>query len=139
MYDIREEMMQKMVTELRKDQNRFEIMSDEEYYNSDYGLRRRQRNQKCEKEVYMHCLVPGVEKNLLAVYFHKKNIAIAAPMAFDDFKSDIVVDKEKKDVYKNPYLAFRIIRKDTDNMYDDTKNLILEMLDYATKKHLYHV
>ena len=114
-------------------------MSDEEYYNSDYGLRRRQRNQKCEKEVYMHCLVPGVEKNLLAVYFHKKNIAVAAPMAFDDFKSDIVVDKEKKDVYKNPYLAFRIIRKDADIMYDDTKNLIIEMLAYAAKNHLYHV
>ena len=139
MYDIREEMMLKMVTELRKGQNRFEIMSNEEYYNSDYGIRRRQRNQKCEKDIYMHCLVPGVDKNLLAVYFHKKNIAIAVPMAFDDFRTNIIVDKEKKDVYKNPYLAFRIVRSDADIMYDDTKKLIVEMLEYAEKNHLYHV
>ena len=54
-------------------------MSDEEFYNSDYGLRRRERNQTCSSVVYMHCLVPGNPKNLLAVYFKKKNISVCAP------------------------------------------------------------
>ena len=138
MYDIREDLMQKMVRELRHEQSFFEIMSDEEFYNSDYGIKRRQRNQTCSAVVYMHCLMPGSSKNLLGVYFHKRDIAIAAPTFFEEFITDIVVDRETKGVFKKPYFSFRVIRKDYEIMYDDTKRLIMEMLDYAKKNHLNH-
>jgi len=133
MYDIREEMMQKMVSELKKEQNRYEIMSDEEFFNSDYGEKRRQRNQTCSGVVYMHCLMPGSAKNLLGVYFHKKDIAISAPKDFEKFKTDIVVEIKEKEVFNNSFLDYRIARKDHDEMYSDTKKLILEMLNYASK------
>ena len=137
MYDIREELMNKMVTALRAEQTHFEIMSDEEFYNSDYGIRRRQRGQKCSSVVYMHCLVPGSARNLLGVYFHKKDICVAAPMAFSIYDPDVNVDRAQKGVFKQPYLEFRVIRKDHDEMYEDTKKLIKDMLNYAEKHHLY--
>ncbi len=65
---------------------------------------RRRRKQTCSNVVYMHCLVPGTGRNLLGVYFHKKDIAIAAPMKYKSFTTEIVVDREEKDVYKKPYL-----------------------------------
>ena len=72
MYDIREELMHKMVTELRDQNTSFEIMSDEEFYNSDYGVRRRERNQPCSNVVYMHCLVPGNPKNSVRGVFQEE-------------------------------------------------------------------
>lgn len=137
MYDIREELMNKMVTALRAEQTRFEIMSDEEFYNSDYGIRRRQRCQKCSSVVYMHCLVPGSARNLLGVYFHKKDICIAAPMMFSQYDPVVSVERTQKGVFKQPYLEFRVIRKDHDEMYEDTKKLIKNLLNYAEKHHLY--
>ena len=136
MYDIREELMHKMVRELRDQQSHFEIMSDEEFYNSDYGLRRRERNQTCSNVVYMHCLVPGNPKNLLAVYFKKKNISVCAPMAFDAFLPSMDVDRAQKDVFKNPYLEFKVTRKDHSVMYEDTKALIIALLDFAKSNRL---
>ncbi len=50
-------------------------------------------------------------------------IAKALPMCFDQFKADIVIDKESKDVYNKPYLAFRVASKDHDIIYEDTKPL----------------
>ena len=79
----------------------------------------------------MHCLVPGTGRNLLGVYFHKKDIAIAAPMKYKSFTTEIVVDREEKDVYKKPYLSFRVIRKDLDDLFVDTKRLIIEMLAFG--------
>lgn len=137
MYDIREELMQKMVGELKKVSTHFEIMSDEEFYNSEYGERRRQRNQTCSNVVYMHCLVPGIGRNLLGVYFHKKDIAIAAPVDYEEFSTDIDVDIATKDVYKNPYLSFRVSRNDHDEMFSDSKKMIIEMLRFGEKKELY--
>ncbi len=96
MYDIREELMQKMVKELKVEQPNYEIMSDEEYYNSDYGLRRRQRNQTCSNVVYMHFLVPGVAKNLFGAYFHKKDIAVAVPMDFEAFTTKLNIERTLK-------------------------------------------
>ena len=133
MYDIREELMQKMVSDLKKEQNRYKIMSDEEFYNSDYGEKRRKRNQTCSGVVYMHCLMPESAKNLLGVYFHKKDIAISVPKDFENFKTDIVVEIKEKEVFNNSYYDYRVVRKDHDEMYSDTKKLILEMLDYASE------
>ena len=45
MYDIREALLHKMVRELGDQQSDFEIMSAEEFYNSGYLLRRRERNR----------------------------------------------------------------------------------------------
>ena len=125
MFDIREELMHKMVKELRDQQSHFEIMSDEEFYKSDYGLRRRERNQTCSNVV-----------NLLAVYFKKKNISVCAPMAFDAFLPSMDVDRVQKDVYKNPYLEFKVTRKDHNVMYEDTKALIIALLDFAKSNRL---
>lgn len=136
MYDIREEMLHKMVKELRDQKTHFEIMSDEEFYNSDYGIRRRERNQPCSNVVYMHCLVPGNPKNLLAVYFKKKSISVCAPMAFEAFQTSIDIDRVQKDVYKNPYLEFKVSRKDHDIMFEDTKALIIELLGFARSNRL---
>ena len=135
MYDIREELMRKMVEALRKEQTGFEIMSDEEYYQSDYGYRRRLRNQDCANVVYMHCLVPGNPKNLIAVYFKKKNISIAVPMVFESFTTSIDVIRVQKDVYANPYLELRISRTDHDEMFEDTKKLLVELLTFAKANH----
>lgn len=139
MYDSREEMMIKMVDELRKEQNHFEVLTDEEYFNSDYGIRRRQRNQTCSNVVYMHCLVPGVEKNLFGVYFHKRDIAIATPMLFEAFETGISVERTVKYTYERPFLEFRVIRKHSEELYEDTKLLVLELMKYAYENHLYHV
>lgn len=137
MYDIREDLMNKMVTALRTEQAHFEIMSDEEFYNSDYGIRRRQRGQKCSSVVYMHCLVPGSARNLLGVYFHKKDICVAASMAFSRYDPCVVVERAQKGVFKQPYLEFRVTRKDYDVMFEDTKTLINDLLKYAEERHLY--
>ena len=136
MYDIREELMHKMVAELRNENTSFEIMSDEEFYYSDYGVRRRARNQTCSNVVYMHILVPGNAKNLLGVYFHKKDIFIAVPTEFEDFVTSINVERTVKDVFKKPFIDYRIIRKDYDSMYTDAKNFILELLRFAKSKRL---
>jgi hypothetical protein len=136
MYDIREELMHKMVRELRDQQSHFEIMSDEEFYNSDYGIRRRKNNQTCSKEIYMHCLVPGNAKNLLGVYFKKKFICIAAPMDFDNFVTSINVEKTQKNAFKKPYLKFKVERADLDDTYKDTVDLILGLLAFAKDNHL---
>ena len=136
MYDIREDLMNRMVKELKEEQPNFEIMTDEEYYFSDYGIRRRQRNQTCSKDVYMHCLVPGVAKNLFAAYFHKKHIAVAVPMDFESFKTELNVEREVKDVFQNPYIAFKVVRKDHDEMYSDCKKLISELFAFADKNNL---
>lgn len=136
MYDIREDLMNRMVKELKEEQPNFEIMTDEEYYFSDYGIKRRQRNQTCSKEVYMHCLVPGVAKNLFAAYFHKKHIAVAVPMDFESFKTELNVEREVKDVFQNPYIAFKVVRKDHNEMYRDCKDLISELFNFADKNNL---
>ncbi len=136
MYDIREELMRKMVSDLTKEKTEFEIISDEDFYNSEYGYRRRRRNETCSSVVYMHCLVPGNEKNLLGVYFHKKDICIAAPMFFEDFVTSIDVNRTVKKAFKNPYIEFRVIRKDYDDMYEDTKLLILELLEFARNNNV---
>ncbi len=136
MFDIREELMQKMVKEVRAEQPNYVIMSDEEYYNSEYGKRRRQRNQTCSNVIYMHFLVPGVAKNLFAAYFHKKDIAICVPMDFEAFNTELNVEREVKDVYSNPYIAFRVRRMDHEEMYQDSKKLITELLAFADKNNL---
>lgn len=136
MYDIREELMRKMVTELNRIPTRFEIMSDYEFYNSEYGEKRRRNNQTCSTVVYMHCLIPGTGKNLLGVYFHKKDIAIAAPIVYQMFSTDIVVDREEKNVYTKPYFEYRVRRTDYDVMYEDTRNLIIEMLNFGEEHDL---
>ncbi|MCR5800556.1 MAG: hypothetical protein K6G69_10820 [Lachnospiraceae bacterium] len=135
MYDIREELMYKMVKELKEEQPHFEIMTDEEYYYSDYGITRRKRNQTCSNVVYMHCLVPGVAKNLFGAYFHKKDIAIAVPMDFETFTTDLNVERKVEDVFKKPYISFKVIRKDYDEMYEDGKKLISDLLAFADKNN----
>ena len=139
MYDIREELMHKMVDDLNKEQTGFEIMSDEDFYKSPYGHRRRRKNETCSSVVYMHCLVPGNEKNLLGVYFHKKDICIAAPMVFEPFVTSIDVNRTQKAAFKNPYIELRVIRKDYDVMYADTKNLILELLTFARDNQFHRI
>ena len=68
---------------------------------------------------------------MLGVYFHKKDISVAAPMFFDSFTTNINVEKAQKGVYKNPYLSFKIIRADHNVMFEDMKRFILELLAYA--------
>lgn len=68
---------------------------------------------------------------MLGVYFHKKDISVAALMFFDSFTTNINVEKAQKGVYKNPYLSFKIIRADHNVMFEDTKRFILELLAYA--------
>ena len=82
----------------------------------------------------MHCLVPGVKKNLFGAYFHKKDVAIAVPMDFEKFTTDVVVDRKVEDVFKKPYITFRVIRGDYDEMYEDTKKVIIQLLDYSRKE-----
>ena len=66
----------------------------------------------------------------------KKNISVCAPMAFDTFLTSMDVERVQKDVYKNPYLEFRVTRKDHDVRYEDTKALIIELLDFAKRNRL---
>ena len=42
----------------------------------------------------------------------------------------------QKDVYKNPYLEFKVTRKDHNVMYEDTKALIIALLDFAKSNRL---
>lgn len=135
MYDIREELMQKMVKELKSEQPHFEIMTDEEYYYSDYGTKRRLRNQTCSNVVYMHCLIPGIAKNLFGAYFHKKDITVALPMEFDSFITELNVERKVGEVFKRPYIEFRVIRDDYDEMYDVGKELITGLLEFARKNN----
>ena len=57
-------------------------------------------------------------------------------MAFDAFRTSLNVDRVQKDVYKNPYLEFKVTRKDHNVMYEDTKALIIALLDFAKSNRL---
>ena len=136
MYDIREELMHKMVRELRDQQSHFEIMSDEEFYNSDYGIRRRKNNQTCSKEIYMHCLVPGNAKNLLGVYFKRSLSVLPHQWILIILLRQSMLKKPRKMPFKKPYLKFKVERADLDDTYKDTVDLILGLLAFAKDNHL---
>ena len=57
-------------------------------------------------------------------------------MAFDAFLPSMDVDRAQKDVYKNLYLEFKVTRKDHSVMYEDTKALIIALLDFAKSNRL---
>lgn len=57
-------------------------------------------------------------------------------MFFEDFVTSIDVNRTVKKAFKNPYIEFRVIRKDYDVMYEDTKLLILELLKFARSNNV---
>lgn len=130
--------MEKMITELRKDQNNFEIMSDQEYLDSGRFKSRKNRNSKRE---YIHCLIPGNEHNTLAIYFDSNSrIRVVDPCrCLDKFNTNINIERRTKDYFNRPYDEFLINKNDYNDIYKDTKDLVLEMLSFIHKKHLDHV
>lgn len=127
-------LMEKMVKALKNEYDNFEIMTDEEFYNSAYGLSRRSKGPRQEDKIYFHCLIPGASKNLITGYFSKNQIRFPLSIDFEKVKSDIVEYRFQKERY---WEAF-IIRQDEDELYEDALSYVKSYLDHILEINPYY-
>lgn len=122
-------LMEKMVKALKNEYDNFEIMTDEEFYNSDYGFSRRIKGPRQEDKIYFHCLIPGTSKNLIAGYFSKNQVRFPLSIDFEKVQSDIVEYRFQKGRY---WEAF-VIRENEDELYEDALSYVKSYLDHILK------
>ena len=132
MRDQRIIMMNNMAEALRNRQNVFEVLTDEEFYNSPYGQKRREKKNTASNLDFFHVLIPGSSRNLFAVYFKVDRIAFAMSPGFECFSSSIPFTKRRP---KDRYWEYNISSVDMNELYQLGLDFSLELMEYAIKMH----
>lgn len=125
-------LLNRMVRDLRGEYSQFEIMTDEEFYNSRYGESRRARGPRNKNVFYFHCLVPGSTLNLVSGYF--SNNQIRFPINIEYSKINSIVKVEYK-YQKNRYWEAFVIREDAEQLYLDSLQFMRDFLDHVLSLH----
>lgn len=127
-------LMEKMVLDIRKEFVNFEIMTDEEFYNSDYGYTRRQKGQRQENKIYFHCLVPGEKLNLISGYFTRGKIrfSLNSEYSMSNFKTCTNVGFKCID---ERYWEVIAEDRDEDNLYEQGLMFMKEFLQHTLDVH----
>lgn len=125
--------MNKMVCTLREKQGLFEVLSDEEFYNSSYGAMRREKEFTAERDVFFHVLYPGLKRDLFKVYFLKKRVAIAlCKLLGDNLEALSTSVHYSKDRPKDRYWELNIYAEDPDEVLALGVQLSLDLMRLAT-------
>lgn len=132
--DNRTQIMESVVRALRQRQSVFEVFSDEEFYNSPYGEKRRASGKKGGKLVYLHVLVPGKSKSLFELYFRDKDISFAVKKEIRDFNPEqsIIPCSLKPN---DDFLDCHIVVRDDVERYGKAVEFSLELMNYAVTKY----
>lgn len=126
-----EHLMPKVIEELRKRQDYYIILSDEDYVKSKYFNNPNRKH--VGKQEWIHCIDPDTGITDIEVYFKSKEIAIPlSHKEIRDFETSINVERKiMKPGSKNQYTSLRLRRDVEVELVEDTVSLVMEIINYA--------
>lgn len=125
--------MSSMIRMLRERQKLFEVLSDEEFYNSSYGSIRREKGYTADQNVFFHVLFPGLKRDLFKVYFLEKRVAIAlCKLLGDNLESLNTSVSYSKARPKDRYWEVNVYTESPDEALDKGLQLSLDLMRLAT-------